>query len=91
MDCSVLPRPMSSHRIPCSLYLFKKDNQFTPSCKTRQRPALKIPAHTNLLTETDIKITALSILTAVGFRVTFSPESVKGDLLRTWQHCAARQ
>lgn len=36
MDCSVLPRPMSSHRIPCSLYLFRNANQFTPSCKTRE-------------------------------------------------------
>lgn len=31
MDCSVFPKPMSSHRIPWSLYLLRKANQFTPS------------------------------------------------------------
>lgn len=32
MDCRVFPRPMSSHRIPCNLYLFRNESQFTPSC-----------------------------------------------------------
>ena len=31
MDCSVFPRPMSSHRMPWSLYLLRKPSQLTPS------------------------------------------------------------
>lgn len=37
MDCKVFPKPMSSHRIPWSLYLLRNANQFTPSWKVRRK------------------------------------------------------
>lgn len=40
--------------------------------------------HKNVLTKTDMKA---SIVTVVSLRVTVSPESVKVELLRTWQQC----
>lgn len=30
-DCSVLPRPMSSHNTPCNLYSYRNRSQFTPA------------------------------------------------------------
>ena len=39
MLCSVLPRPMSSARTPCRLYLSMKPIQLTPSCWYRRRSA----------------------------------------------------
>lgn len=43
MDCKVFPKPMSSHRIPWSLYLLRNANQFTPSWKVgRKRKIINV-------------------------------------------------
>lgn len=41
MDCKVFPKPMSSHRIPWSLYLLRNANQFTPSWKVGRKRKIR--------------------------------------------------
>lgn len=41
MDCKVFPKPMSSQRIPWSLYLLRNASQFTPSWNWKTERALQ--------------------------------------------------
>ncbi len=70
MDCRVLPRPISSHKIPWSLYLFKNDSQFTPSYKRDQdelQNQIPIQITSNLCSLMFLLITVISLISISGF------------------------